>query len=87
MTKVYFKDGCEYTASNHRMRYSPEFCENHGKPFTKEELVYLCSMYGSMKKADLAMALGRTHSTIMSKAYALRKNGLFEHYKKLGKAM
>ncbi len=84
MTKTYIKDGVEYTASNHRMRYNPEFCENHGKPFTKEDFIYMCSMWNVMKKADIAMALGRTHSTVLSKVYYLRKVGLFDHYKRLG---
>lgn len=85
MTKTFVKDSCEYTASNKRLRYNPEFHENHGKPFTVNELIYLCSSYDSMKKADIAMALGRTHSTILSKAHELRKSGQFEHYKNLGK--
>lgn len=84
-TKTFIKDGCEYTASNHRLRYNPEFHENHGKPFTVSDLVYLCGMYDSMKKADIAMALGRTHATVLSKANELRKSGQFEFYKNLSK--
>lgn len=85
MTAIEVKDGLEYTASNHRLRYNPEFHENQGKPFTKDDLVYMCSMWDSMKKADIAMALGKTHGAVLSKAYSLRKNGLFNYYKKLGK--
>lgn len=86
MAEFYVEEGIEYTASNHRMRYNPEFHENHGKPFTVKELAYMCSMWDSMKKADIAMALGRTHGTVLSKAYSLKKNGQFEYYKKLGNA-
>lgn len=78
-------DGLKYTKSNHRLRYNAEFHENHGKPFTKDDLIYMCSMWDSMKKADIAMALGRTHSTILSKKYYLKKIGLFDYYKRLGR--
>ena len=83
MRNVYLKDGIEYSTSNKRMTYNPEFHENHGKPYTVKELAYLCSMWDTMKKADIAMALGRTHSTVLTKAYYLKKIGQFEHYKKL----
>lgn len=82
---TYVKDGIEYTSSNRRMRYNPEFHENHGKPFSKDDLIYLCSMWGSMQIADIALALGKTHSTVATKAYKLKKIGLFNYYKKLGK--
>lgn len=84
MSNTYEVDGIRYTKSNHRMKYNPEFHENHGKPFTVKELVYMCSMWHSTKKADIAMALGRTHGTVLSKANSLRKSGEFEHFKKLG---
>ncbi len=86
MSEVITIDGIEYTKSNRRMRYNPEFHPNHGKPFTTGDLIYMCSMWDSMKKANIAMALGRTHSTILTKAYELRKSGLFDYYKKLGQA-
>jgi len=66
------------------MCYNPEFHENHGKPFTVNDLIFLCSSWDAMKKADIAMALGRTHGTVLSKAYDLRKSGQFEYYKNLG---
>lgn len=84
-TATYEKDGIRYSASNHRMCYNPEFHENHNKPFTTNDLIYLCSNYETMDKATIALALGRTHSTILSKAYQLRKAGQFEYYKSLGK--
>lgn len=83
-TQTFTVDGIEYTTSNGRIRYNPEFHENHKKPFTVKELAYMCSMWNSMKKADIAFALGRTHSTILTKAYSLKRSGQFEHYKKLG---
>ncbi|MBO1003140.1 DNA-entry nuclease [Pseudogracilibacillus auburnensis] len=84
MTEIYAVEGIEYTASNHRIRYSPEFHDNHGKQWTDEDLAYLCSSWDGMKKADIAMALGRTHGTVLTKAYALKRNGQFDYYKNLG---
>ncbi|MFJ5716566.1 DNA-entry nuclease [Neobacillus sp. NPDC093127] len=84
MPKIYIREGIEYTASNHRMKYNPEFHENHGKPFTVKELAFLCSSWEGMKKADIAMALGRTHGTVLSKAYELKRKGQFEYFKKRG---
>lgn len=86
-TKTYTVDGIEYTASNHRMRYNPEFHENHGKRFTRDDLIYMCSMWDGMKKADIALALGRTLGTVLAKKYELKKDGRFEYYKKLGQRM
>ncbi len=84
MTQIIVKDGLEYTVSNRRLRYTPAFHENYGKKYSKEDLIYMCSMYGAMKKADIAMALGKTHSSVLTKVYYLRKIGLFEYYKNLG---
>ncbi|MCQ4924976.1 hypothetical protein NE686_17885 [Tissierella carlieri] len=84
MSEIITIDGIDYTKSNKRMRYNSEFHENHGNPFSKDDLIYMCSMWDSMKKADIAMALGKTHGTVLSKAYKLRKNGLFDYYRSLG---
>lgn len=84
-TQTYVEDGLEYTSSNKRMRYNPEFHENHGKPFTVKELAFMCSSWDGMKKVDIAAALGRTHGTVLSKAYNLKKTGQFEHYAALGR--
>lgn len=63
MTRTFEEDRIEYTSSNHKMRYNPEFHENHGKAFTVKEFAYMCSI--CMKKADIAMDLGRTHGTVL----------------------
>lgn len=83
MAKTYMKDGLEYTASNYRMRYNPEYHENQSKPYKTRDLVYLCIMWESMKKADIAAALGRTPGAVLAKANELKKNGLYETYKKM----
>ena len=85
MAQIEVINGLEYTKSNHRLRYNPEFHENHKKPWCQEDLVYMCSMWEGMKKADIAMALGRTISTVLSKKYELKKSGMFDYYKNLGK--
>ena len=72
MSKTVVIEGLEYTASNHRMRYNPEFHFNQGKPWTMKDILYLCGMWG-----------GRTESTCMTKVYELRKNGKFEEYRRM----
>ena len=90
--EVIIKNGCEYTKSNGRMKYNPEFCENHGRPYTTDDLIYICSVWDTMPKAEIAMAVGKTHGSVLSKKHYLTTNyidsekriTLFEHYKKLG---
>jgi len=36
-------------------------------------------------ESEGAAALGRTHGTVLTKAYALKKSGQFNHYASLGK--
>ena len=81
MAKVIILDGLEYTASNHRMRYNPEFHFNQGKPWTMKDVLYLCGMWGESKARDIAFALGRTESTCLTKIYELRKSKVFEEYR------
>lgn len=81
--KTYTRDGIEYTASNKRMRYHPDFCENHGQLWSEEDLKYLCGMWSGSRKLDIAMALGRSHSTVLSKAHRLKSRGMFEAYRKM----
>lgn len=75
------------TWRQYREPYNPEVHPNHGKPWTTKELMYLCSMYDGTAKHDLSLALGRTHSSILTMADTLRRQGLFERYKKLGEQM
>lgn len=79
----FVKDGIEYDTHG-RMRYNPEFHENHGKAYTKDDLVYACAMWGYMRIADIALALGRTQASVTTKVYKLQEIGLFEYYRKLG---
>ncbi|BDR66693.1 hypothetical protein N072000002_09210 [Clostridium tetani] len=85
MAKTYVKDGIEYTSSNHRMIYNPQFHTKHNKAWTLKDIAYLCGMWESTKKRDIALALGRTEGTCMSKVYGLKKRGEFNRYKRMFK--
>lgn len=71
--------------SQGRMKYHPDFHENQGKPYTKDELMYICSMWDYMDHFDISLAIGKTQASIENKVYILKKQGLFEHYRMLGK--
>ncbi|WP_202882543.1 DNA-entry nuclease [Gracilibacillus saliphilus] len=73
----------KYPVQKYRMPYNPDFHENHNKDWTVDELIYMCSMWDVTKKADIALALGRTHASVLTQADKLRKSGDFEYYKKL----
>ncbi|MEQ3307278.1 hypothetical protein AAA294_07255 [Fusobacterium varium] len=86
MAESFFRDGIEYLKSNHRMVYNPEFHTNHGKKWTKEDLIYLCECWNTdEKRRDIALALGRTESTCMAKVSFLKKIKLFDYYAKKNK--
>jgi hypothetical protein len=68
-----------------RIKYNPEFHENYKQPWTAEDLEYMCAVWDGMKKADIAMALSRTHGAVLEKAHYLRKVGLFNGYRKRGR--
>ena len=82
--QIYIKDGIAYTKSNYRMRYNPEYHENYFQPYSDEDKEYMCAMWDSMKKQDIALALGRTHGSVLTMAHYLRKMNRFEYYKKRG---
>lgn len=72
-------DGIEYDGF-HRMRYHPEFHFNHGKPFSKDDLEYLCVFYEIDNIRTLAFALGKTEHVCRVKYMALKKAGRVEYY-------
>ena len=41
-----------------RHPYDPELHDHHKRPWTTEELTYLCSMYESTRSADLSFSIG-----------------------------
>lgn len=84
LTQADIDDGIAFDAQG-RMKYNPLYHENHGKAFTQEELEYMCKYYDIDGPRSIGFALGKTEHTIMAKVYDLRKSGLFEHYKNLGR--
>ncbi|MEB2276954.1 DNA-entry nuclease [Bacillus sp. ILBB4] len=72
-----------------RMKYHPEYHPNHGKEYTMDELIYICSTYGRGTRKEVALAVGRTEATVSQLVCLMRKeefmNGIstFDHYKSL----
>lgn len=64
-----------------RIKYHPEFHENHGKPFTEEELCYLCKFYGFDGRRSVSFALGRPEGPVQKKYLQLRKKQKILYYK------
>jgi len=65
-----------------RMVYHPDFHPNQGKPFSDEEIEYLCKFYDYDDRQSLAFGLGRTESSVQEKVFKLKKRGVFEIYKR-----
>lgn len=83
MAEVKIINGLEYTKSNGRMKYNPEYHDQHGERWSEEDKAYLCQMKGSMKYIDISLALGRTQGVCAEKYCQIKKSGLLEHYLKL----
>lgn len=73
-------DGIEYD-KYYRMKYHPEFHPNHGKPFTDDDLEYLCMFYEVDNKRSIAFALGKTEHVCRAKYSYLNKKGMIDYYK------
>lgn len=78
--------GTIYQSTNYRIKYHPNIHVNQRKYFTEEELAYICFVWGSSKKRDIALVLGRTHGSILTKVNLLEKNGQFDYFKGLGRS-
>lgn len=70
----------EYDA-NGRMKYHPEFHFNQGTPWTAEDTEYLCKYHTVDDLETIAMALGRTKTTVAEKLTKLKKQGKYEYYR------
>lgn len=66
-----------------RMKYHPEAHPKHRTPYTIQELAYLCKHYRRGWVQTLAFDLGRTERSIRQRVNQLRKEGLFDYFKKL----
>lgn len=71
-----------------RLKYDPELHdpELRGKPWSKEDREYLCSMHDAMPRKDLALALGRPETAVAAQLWYLREVNKYERYRKAGKS-
>lgn len=73
-------DGIQYDNLG-RMKYHPDFHPNHGKPFTTDELIYICKYHDVDDPRTLSFAIGKTEHTIASKITRLRHDGKYDMYR------
>ena len=66
-----------------RMKYHPDYHFNHGKPFTRNEMIYIAKYYDFDGRDLVGLALGRTPHTIQTKVSKMKLNGQWELYKTL----
>lgn len=76
------EDNFEYDSQG-RMKAHPFYHPNNGKPWTREDLFYLCKFWGYASTEEMSYALGRTVTCCATKVCLLKKNGRFTRYKKL----
>lgn len=69
--------------SNGRLKYHPKLHGKTGKPWTEDDLEYLCKYHAVDDIGSIALALDRTHATVASKLTDLRKNGKYDYYRSL----
>lgn len=58
-----------------RMKYHPDFHAKQKEPWTTADEKYLIENYESLGPERVSLALERTISTVMTRAYKLRKAG------------
>lgn len=66
-----------------RMKYHPFFHDRQGTKWSQEDLEYLCRFSEVDSLKNMAMALGRTETSVAEKICRLRENGKFEQYRNL----
>lgn len=76
-------EGIKYYKHSKRMLYNPEFHDNHGEKWDKEDIAYMIQMRPAMKWKDISLALGRTQNTCMAKYHSLKKRGLLDYYRRI----
>ena len=65
-----------------RMKYNPEFHENHNKPYTTKEIAYICKNFKVMPIKTLALSVGRTENAVRNLVDRLKRDNLFDFYLK-----
>ncbi len=63
-----------------RLKYNEAFHFNHGKPFSEEDLIYLCKFWETEDVKSLSLGLGRTEMTLVSKITRLKQDGMYQVY-------
>lgn len=58
-----------------RMKYHPDYHARHGQAWTTTEEKYLIENYAALGPETVALGLERTIGVVMTRAYALRKEG------------
>lgn len=71
--------------SQGRVMFHPALHPNTGKPWTEDELEYLCKFHMVDGLELMSYALGRTHMAINQKLVQLRKEGKYEYYRSISK--
>lgn len=66
-----------------RAVYTPEFHFNHGKPFSKMELAYICKFIELDGARSISFALGRNEISITNKHSRLVKANKHKRYIKM----
>jgi len=63
-----------------RMKYNPIYHANQHKPWTIQEQQYLIENHALLGTKQLSYALERTYTTISTRVYELRKQGLMPKF-------
>lgn len=63
-----------------RLEFNAAFHTDQDKPFTNEELAYLCKFYEMDGVKSMSMALGRTEQKISNQILNLKKRNLVNFY-------
>lgn len=65
-----------------RIKYHKDYHPNNGRRWSYEDLAYLATFYEIDGRHSMALALGRTDSTVGDKYYELKAKGQLEAYQR-----
>lgn len=68
--------------SNGRLKYNPEYHDERGTKWCKEDERYICEMHKTTALLDLGMAVGRPQTSVSAKLLHLKKNGKYYEYRR-----
>lgn len=68
-----------------RMIYHPDFHPNKGKPYTMEELEYICKFCDFDGLRSMSFALGRPEASVANMLSKIKREGKLGYYKRLDK--